>query len=182
MRLLLLLLLLLLLCLCRDFSLLDCCCRLGCPRVVLAPMVDQSELAFRQFCRQIGCRLAYSPMLHASVIVRSASADSTKLAEAPKSEFVTNTMNSTADSNQQSSDTVSVTQSAYLGTFFKTCREDRPLAIQLAGSSVQELSAAAGLVAHMCDIVDLNVGCPQAMVWIMCCFDTLDMQRMFWFG
>eukprot|EP00750_Incisomonas_marina_P018817 INCI3147.8.p1 GENE.INCI3147.8~~INCI3147.8.p1 ORF type:complete len:569 (-),score=77.94 INCI3147.8:473-2179(-) len=137
--------------------------RLGCPRVVLAPMVDQSELAFRQFCRQIGCRLAYSPMLHASVIVRSASADSTKLAEAPKSEFVTNTMNSTADSNQQSSDTVSVTQSAYLGTFFKTCREDRPLAIQLAGSSVQELSAAAGLVAHMCDIVDLNVGCPQAM-------------------
>lgn len=148
-------------CVLLNYCCLCCCGRLGCPRVVLAPMVDQSELAFRLFCRQHGgCRLAYSPMLHASVIVRSA--------QAPSSDSTINAKtNGAAASNQQVDGSGAVPflkKSSYLGTFFKTCREDRPLAIQLAGSSEEELSAAAGLVSHMCDIVDLNVGCPQAMV------------------
>jgi tRNA-dihydrouridine synthase len=42
---------------------------LGSPRFVCAPMVDQSELAFRSLTRQLGVGLAYTPMLHARLMV-----------------------------------------------------------------------------------------------------------------
>ena len=41
--------------------------RLGSPRFVMAPMVDQSELAFRAMGRQYGCELAYTPMFHSKI-------------------------------------------------------------------------------------------------------------------
>eukprot|EP00759_Apiculatamorpha_spiralis_P006607 PhF_6_TR13887/c0_g1_i1/m.22305/K05542/DUS1; tRNA-dihydrouridine synthase 1 len=37
---------------------------MGSPKFVCAPMVDQSELAFRMMCRKYGTTLCYTPMFH----------------------------------------------------------------------------------------------------------------------
>ena len=45
--------------------------RLGSPRFVLAPMVDQSEAAYRVLCKRHGTSLAYSPMISSKQMVTS---------------------------------------------------------------------------------------------------------------
>lgn len=46
---------------------------LRCPKFVCAPMVDQSNLAFRELCRRYEVDLCYTPMIHAGIASRSES-------------------------------------------------------------------------------------------------------------
>lgn len=41
--------------------------KLGRPRFIVAPMVDNSELPFRTLCRKYGAQGAYTPMLHSRI-------------------------------------------------------------------------------------------------------------------
>ena len=41
--------------------------KMGSPKFVVAPMVDQSELPFRMLCRKYKADLAYTPMFHAGL-------------------------------------------------------------------------------------------------------------------
>ncbi|KAF0695770.1 Aste57867_13421 [Aphanomyces stellatus] len=50
---------------------------LGAPRYVCAPMVRQSELAFRLFVRRLGCGLTFAPMFVAASVVEAAAAAAT---------------------------------------------------------------------------------------------------------
>jgi len=44
---------------------------IGSPRFVVAPMVDQSELAFRMLCRKYGAQLCYTPMFHSRLFAEN---------------------------------------------------------------------------------------------------------------
>lgn len=98
---------------------------LGAPRFVCAPMVDQSELAFRTLCRELGVGLCYTPMMHARLMTE-----------------------------------VRTYQKLHCDA---GVAEDRPLFGQLAGHDPQVVLAAARLIEHNVDAVDLNFGCPQAI-------------------
>eukprot|EP00891_Asterochloris_glomerata_P000585 jgi/Astpho2/585/fgenesh1_pm.00013_%23_6_t len=45
---------------------------IGSPKFHVAPMVDQSELAFRMLCRKYGSTAAYTPMLHSRLFLENA--------------------------------------------------------------------------------------------------------------
>ncbi|KAL5714014.1 tRNA-dihydrouridine(16/17) synthase [NAD(P)(+)] [Ranunculus cassubicifolius] len=46
--------------------------KLGEPKLIVAPMVDNSELPFRMLCRKYGAQAAYTPMLHGRIFSENA--------------------------------------------------------------------------------------------------------------
>ncbi|KIL71126.1 hypothetical protein M378DRAFT_65606 [Amanita muscaria Koide BX008] len=104
---------------------------LGSPKYIVAPMVDQSELAWRRLSRRYGAQLVYTPMINAKIFV-----------EAP-SDKVRNANFDLFSAEEGDTET------------------DRPLIVQFCANDPEKLLAAAKVVEKHCDAVDLNLGCPQ---------------------
>ncbi len=115
--------------------------KLGNPRFVSAPMVDQSDLAFRLMVKQNGADLAYTQMLHARNFCR----DKTY--------------------QRDCIDWHEYTCNPYGNYVEKEAAElvDQNLIVQLAGDDPEILTKAGRLVGGDQNVqaVDLNLGCPQ---------------------
>lgn len=115
---------------------------IGSPKHIVAPMVDQSEFAWRMLTRSFlppdlrRSILAYSPMLHAKMF-----------AEAPK--YRATHFEALKEDGQ-----------AYLDG---NPEFDRPLFVQFCANDPDALLGAAKHVQQYCDAVDLNLGCPQGI-------------------
>ncbi|QSZ34939.1 hypothetical protein DSL72_007801 [Monilinia vaccinii-corymbosi] len=128
---------------------------IGCPKFILAPMVDQSEFAWRMLSRSFMFPesnkplLAYSPMLHARMF-----SETPKFRDAHFQPMKTSLVSQLAPSSLISSDDLFLDGNP---------RFDRPLFVQFCANDAQELLEAAKYVAPFCDAVDLNLGCPQGI-------------------
>ncbi|KAF9254478.1 Dus-domain-containing protein [Marasmius fiardii PR-910] len=104
---------------------------LGSPKYIVAPMVDQSELAWRKLSRRYGAQLIYTPMINA------------KMWAEPK-HISYRTASFDIASNEEGNPA-----------------HDRPLIIQFCGNDPEKLLKAAKDLEPHCDAVDINLGCPQ---------------------
>jgi tRNA-dihydrouridine synthase 1 len=124
---------------------------IGSPKFVLAPMVDQSEFAWRMLSRSFmtpnssKSLVAYTPMLHARMF-----------SETPKfRDDHFQPIRGSLDGKSPPPDTP-----LHLDG---NPAFDRPLFTQFCANDPDELLAAAKHVAPYCDAVDLNLGCPQGI-------------------
>ena len=110
---------------------------IGSPKFISAPMVDQSNLAWRLLVRENGADLAFSQMMHAR-------------------NFMT-------DKNYRSDciDWDDYTHSGGITESLKSEKLDKPLIVQLAGDDPDVLVGAGKYLHHDVAAIDLNLGCPQ---------------------
>merc|ERR1712093_615185 len=125
---------------------------IGSPKFVLAPMVDQSEFAWRMLSRSFippssqRDLVAYTPMLHARVF-----SETPKFRDGHFQPF-------------RGSLSSPVPPSPLPPLFLDGNPSfDRPLFVQFCANNPSELLSAAKYVAPFCDAVDLNLGCPQGI-------------------
>ncbi|KAI1097963.1 FMN-linked oxidoreductase [Jackrogersella minutella] len=138
---------------------------IGSPKFVLAPMVDQSEFAWRMLTRSFltpaenSKLLAYTPMFHARLFERGAKYrdshfEPTQPPTSTCSTAIPSPGSASADPEQD------VQQLPFLDGNPKF---DRPLTVQFCANDPEHLLGAAKQVAPYCDAVDLNLGCPQGI-------------------
>lgn len=135
---------------------------IGKPRYIVAPMVGQSEFAWRMLSRSFlpeserPSILAYSPMLHARLF-----ADGQKYRD---SHFQpTRSSKSQITSKPNAGATASSNEPDDKRYLDGNPAIDRPLFVQFCANDPEALLTAAKLVAPYCDAVDLNLGCPQGI-------------------
>jgi tRNA-dihydrouridine synthase 1 len=117
-------------------------------RYVAAPMVCQSDLPYRLLMRKHGAQLAYTPMIHADRFLQG----KRFVLEVPR--FVLMSLRHVDPSCRD----------YYFQTTNDDSQADRPLVAQFCGSDAQTILAAAKIVQHDCDAIDLNLGCPQVAI------------------
>lgn len=136
---------------------------IGSPKYIVAPMVDQSEFAWRMLTRSFlpeaerGNVLAYSPMLHARLF-----AETNKYRDSHFQPTTTSMLPSDSrhDGNKSSTGDASAPAPYYLDG---NPTLDRPLIVQFCANDPSSLLDGARRVAPYCDAVDLNLGCPQGI-------------------
>ncbi|KAI4201164.1 MAG: hypothetical protein LQ350_003479 [Teloschistes chrysophthalmus] len=137
------------------------------PKYILAPMVDQSEFAWRLLTRsflpssQRPSLLAYTPMFHARLFQETKTfrdhhfqPSRTGLPSFPASK------SSSASGDGEDGQQTLPNEPPYLDGH---PTHDRPLIVQFCSNSPQEFLSAATHVSPYCDAVDLNLGCPQGI-------------------
>jgi tRNA-dihydrouridine synthase 1 len=132
---------------------------IGSPKYIIAPMVDQSEFAWRMLTRSFlppdlrSSILAYSPMLHAKLF-----ADTPKY-RAQHFEPLKPPL-TMADPPDPEHFNVMAEGDMYLDG---NPEFDRPLFVQFCANDPDVFFNAAKIVQPYCDAVDLNLGCPQGI-------------------
>ncbi|OJD19616.1 hypothetical protein AJ78_00473 [Emergomyces pasteurianus Ep9510] len=136
---------------------------LGSPKMILAPMVDRSEFAWRMLTRSFmdpdspNPLLAYSPMFHARLFKESPNYRLQHFeATRPKRKSNTATTSTAALEPEESPQP----DIPYLDG---NPALDRPLIVQFCANDPDDLLQAARAVEPFCDAVDLNLGCPQGI-------------------
>ncbi|KAF9458689.1 Dus-domain-containing protein [Collybia nuda] len=104
---------------------------LGSPKYIVAPMVDQSELAWRRLSRRYGAQLIYTPMINAKMFM-------------DPNHKAYRDQNFDIPSGEEGDPAT-----------------DRPLIVQFCANNPEQLLASAKVVEKHCDAVDINLGCPQ---------------------
>ncbi|MCJ1392300.1 hypothetical protein MMC18_005167 [Xylographa bjoerkii] len=128
---------------------------LGSPKMILAPMVDQSEFAWRVLTRSFMSReaskdlLAYTPMLHARMFIETVKF---------RDRHFQPTRSGLVSMPQVDGDSIHTDLFLDGNPAF-----DRPLIVQFCANEPEELLEAARYVQSYCDVVDLNLGCPQGI-------------------
>ncbi|KAK2008376.1 dihydrouridine synthase [Colletotrichum eremochloae] len=123
---------------------------IGSPKYILAPMVDQSEFAWRMLSRSFippseqKNLVAYTPMFHARLYKDTENYRQCHFQAVRPS----NTNDSTSTPQAWLDGNPSI---------------DRPLFVQFCANDPDALLGAALRVAPYCDAVDLNLGCPQGI-------------------
>ncbi|KAK6209524.1 dihydrouridine synthase [Colletotrichum tabaci] len=127
---------------------------IGSPKYILAPMVDQSEFAWRMLSRSFippseqKNMVAYTPMFHARLFkdtenYRQCHFQAVRPSDSTDADTTTTpTLEAWLDGNPSI---------------------DRPLFVQFCANDPDALLGAALRVAPYCDAVDLNLGCPQGI-------------------
>ena len=103
--------------------------------LIVAPMVEQSDLPFRLLCRKYGANLAFTPMIHARYFVT-------------KQSYREKMWKKPADMEAHRDDKTDL-----------QCL-DKPIIAQICGSNKRILLKAAKILENDVDAIDLNCGCP----------------------
>ncbi|KAI9892722.1 MAG: hypothetical protein M1814_001142 [Vezdaea aestivalis] len=129
---------------------------LGSPRLILAPMVDQSEFAWRMLTRSFMSSsekadlLSYTPMFHSRLFNESDKYRNTHFQ--PTRGCLVNVPGNKLKVGENETPLLDGRHDL-----------DRPLFVQFCANDPDQLLSAAKQVEHYCDAVDLNLGCPQGI-------------------
>lgn len=129
---------------------------MGSPKYVVAPMVDQSELAWRILSRRHGAQLVYTPMINS----RRFSQMTASHGPEHDVDFWIAKDKALQEEGAKFID-YKPGESSTQGMKIGMNDTDEPVIVQFCGNDPELLLQSAKIVEPYCQAVDLNLGCPQ---------------------